>query len=88
VSDPQGVHAFNFAPVGGALTEVSGSPFPPGTASGGFAVTADGKFLYEASASSNTIDVFAIDEATGALSPLGNPVPAGTGPLILTLYKP
>ncbi len=88
VSDPQGVHAFSFALATGALTEVTGSPFPPGTASGGFAVTADGKFLYEASASSNTINAFAIDSTTGALTPVGSPVPAGTGPLILTLYKP
>jgi 6-phosphogluconolactonase (cycloisomerase 2 family) len=88
LSDPEGVYAFSFAPATGALTEVKGSPFPPGTASGGLAVTADGKFLYEASASSNTINVFAIDPVTGALSPVGSPVPAGTGPLMLTLYKP
>jgi 6-phosphogluconolactonase len=86
--DPEGVYPFSLAPATGALAEVQGSPFPPGTASGGLTVTADGKFLYEASASTNTINVFAIDPTTGALSPVGKPVPAGTGPLILTLYKP
>lgn len=88
VSDPGGVHAFGLAPATGVLTEVSGSPFPPGTDSGGLVVTADGKFLYEASASSNAINVFKIDPRTGVLSPIGKPVPAATGPLILTLYKP
>jgi len=88
LSDPEGVYPLSLAPATGALTEVQGSPFPPGTASGGLTVTADGKFLYQASASSNTINVFAIDPTTGALTPVGKPVPAGTGPLILTLYMP
>jgi 6-phosphogluconolactonase (cycloisomerase 2 family) len=88
VDDPGGVHALSLAPATGALTEVSGSPFPPGTNYGGLVVTADGKFLYQASASTNTINVFAIDPTTGALSPVGSPVAAGTGPLILAVYKP
>jgi len=88
LNDTEGVYALRLAPATGVLTEINGSPFLPGTASGGLAVTADGKFLYQASASTNTISVFAIDPTTGALSPVGKPVLAGTGPLILTLYKP
>jgi 6-phosphogluconolactonase len=88
VADIYGIHAINFAPADGTLTEVKGSPFAPGTVNGGFVITADGKFLYAASSSANTIIIFSIDASTGALSPVGNPVAASSGPLMLTLYKP
>jgi 6-phosphogluconolactonase len=88
VADIYGIHAINFAPADGTPTEVKGSPFAPGTANGGLVITADGKFLYAASSSANTITIISIDASTGALSPVGNPVAAASGPLMLTLYKP
>jgi 6-phosphogluconolactonase (cycloisomerase 2 family) len=81
-----GISAFNIASGTGALSEISGSPFPAGTASHGMAVSPDGRFLYEAAV--NAIDVFAIDPTTGAVSTIGNPVPVGSRPAVLSLYNP
>jgi 6-phosphogluconolactonase len=64
-----------------SLTPVPGSPFPTGgtaaAAGAGGANQAEvcGNNLYVGNSLSNTITVFAINPATGALSPVGSPVP-------------
>ncbi len=64
----------------GALTTITGSPFPAGGSS--FALTADpgGKFLYVANYASGDISEFSINQTTGALTQLSSsPVPAEIG---------
>jgi 6-phosphogluconolactonase len=39
-----------------------------------------GRFAYAANAGDNTISVYSIDLTTGALTPIGTPVPTGTSP--------
>ena len=39
-----------------------------------------GQFAYAANAGDNTISVYSIDSTTGALTPIGTPVPTGTSP--------
>ena len=63
-----------------SLTPVPGSPFPTGEAVGTASSTVNlaevcGNNLYAANTDSNTITVFVIDPATGALTALGSPVP-------------
>jgi 6-phosphogluconolactonase len=75
----------------GVLTPVNGSPYVSGTSVGGLAVslstgTITGPpFLYAADPQSKAIRAYAIDNSTGALSPIsGSPFPAGTAPMLLT----
>jgi len=75
----------------GVLTPVNGSPYPSGTSVGGLAVslftgTISGPpFLYAADPQSKAIRAYAIDNNTGALSPIsGSPFSAGNAPLLLT----
>jgi 6-phosphogluconolactonase (cycloisomerase 2 family) len=80
-----GIYAFSIASGTGVLTQISGSPFGAGIAPLSLTATSDGKFLY---AAFNQIYVFAIDPTTGALSAVGNPVPAASAPFLLNLYNP
>ncbi|HOO70692.1 MAG TPA: beta-propeller fold lactonase family protein [Spirochaetota bacterium] len=65
----------------GALTEISGSPYEPGSQPYGVAVDPSGSFLYTANYGSNDISGFSIDRETGALTAIdGSPFSAGTGP--------
>ena len=78
----------------GALTEVPGSPFaiPAGTARS-IAVHPAGQFVYVGNASccsaaTNVITAFAVDAATGALTPLpGSPFAAGAQPSLLAFDR-
>jgi 6-phosphogluconolactonase len=71
----------------GGLTEIMGSPFPAGTASGTL-ITDLGGVLYVPDAQSNSIVAFGVDGPTGSLSPLaGSPFPAGVGPVALTAVR-
>ena len=74
----------------GALSTVSGSPFPTAPAAiagqvpGAVSVTVDptARFLYAAINQGNDISAYAIDSSTGALTPIpGSPFPAGTLPM-------
>ena len=69
-----------------SLTPIAGSPFATGgTGDGGFFFTVNlaevcGNNLYAANLGSNTLTVFAINPATGALTTVGSPVAVpGTG---------
>jgi 6-phosphogluconolactonase (cycloisomerase 2 family) len=77
------VSAFAAGP-GGALAEIAGSPFRTGgngAGGGGYAVgriAVAGSFLFASNGGSQTIAVFAIDPATGALAAVpGSPFRAG-----------
>ena len=45
----------------------------------------NGAFLYVANQSTNNVSTFTVDAATGALGPLGVPMPAGTTPTAVTV---
>jgi 6-phosphogluconolactonase len=71
----------------GSLTEIMGSPFPAGTASGAL-ITDLGGVLYAPDAQSNSILAFSADGPTGSLSPLsGSPFPTNVGPVALTAIR-
>ena len=82
-------YAINFST--GALSLIAGSPFPAGSES--FSVSADpsGRFLYVGNINDNplpydTISGYAIDPATGALTPLpGSPFEADLQPYSLAV---
>jgi hypothetical protein len=73
VNGEQGATAFSLAPGTGKLTQVGGSPFPPGTTDGGMTVSRDGKFLYEAVYPWGIV-VFGVNPSTGTITPIGSPV--------------
>ena len=65
----------------GALVPLSGSPYAAtGTTPVAAVVDPDGVYLYVVNNASNTLSIFAIDPATGALSSASEPVPTGNGP--------
>lgn len=88
-----GILAFTIDPNTGALTPISGSPFPTGPAGsfpGPSALIANGNFLYVALAgtvnANNQIVVFSIDPNTGSLTPIaGSPFTCGNDPLYVAL---
>ncbi len=70
---------------GGALTEISGSPYATGTpgTNGSYTVAVDssGAFLYVTNNSANDVSAFTVDAVTGALTAIsGSPFSTGTGP--------
>jgi 6-phosphogluconolactonase len=73
-------------PSGGALTQVSGSPFATGSAPVSVAANSAGTFLYIANQGSNDVSAFLIDSSTGALAAIsGSPVATGgRGPTLVT----
>jgi 6-phosphogluconolactonase (cycloisomerase 2 family) len=84
-NSPGNVSAYTINPTTGALTPISGSPFPAGGA-GSFSVAVDptGKFAYVANIGGVIANVsgFTINPATGALTAFGGPTfLPGTGPV-------
>ena len=88
-----GILGFTIDPNTGALTPMSGSPFPTGPAGsfpGPSALIANGNFLYVALAgtvnANNQIVVFSIDPNTGSLTPIpGSPFGCGNDPLYMAI---
>jgi 6-phosphogluconolactonase len=75
------ISGFTVNPSTGALTAVSGSPFPTPTGDTSIALSRDFKFLYAADFGLNQISAFSVN-SDGSLSPLlGTPFPAGNGPV-------
>jgi 6-phosphogluconolactonase len=74
------VSAYTIDSSTGALTAVSGSPFPAGTYPFSVGVAPLGKFVYVANDFSNNISAYTINMSTGALTAVsGSPFPgAGT----------
>jgi 6-phosphogluconolactonase len=80
------VFAYTINATSGALTQVNGSPFGQGTASGDMAVDPTGKFAYVTNLDSYTgvagVSGYAINAANGALTQVnGSPFQASFGPL-------
>lgn len=65
------VSAFTIG-VDGALTQVSGSPFPGGLQPVSVAVDPSGKFAYVANFFSHDVSAYSIDSTTGALTSIGD----------------
>jgi 6-phosphogluconolactonase (cycloisomerase 2 family) len=88
-----GILGFTIDPNSGALTPISGSPFPTGPTGsfpGPSALIANGNFLYVALAgtvnANNQIVVFSIDQNTGSLTPIpASPFVTGNDPLYMAL---
>ena len=75
------VSAYRINAATGALTQISGSPFPAGTSPQAVAVDLSGKFAYVANSSSNNVWAYTINSASGALSLVaGTPFAAPAGP--------
>jgi 6-phosphogluconolactonase (cycloisomerase 2 family) len=75
-----------------AIDVASGALTPRSTVSAGtnpvaLTLDASGRFAYVANLGSDDVTLFAVDSNTGALTPVGPPVHAGTGPAWLTLVK-
>jgi len=66
--------------VSGALTQITGSPFPTGTFPVSVAVDPNERFVYVANQGSDNVSGYTINATTGALSTLGtSPYAAGDG---------
>jgi 6-phosphogluconolactonase len=86
------ISAYAIDPATGSLTTISGSPFPTapaivaGQVPGANSVTVDptGRFLYVAISQGNDISGYAIDQGSGALTPIsGSPFAAGDAPMTI-----
>jgi 6-phosphogluconolactonase len=72
---------------GGALTEVSGSPFSvgAGATSAGLAIDTKGQFLYAADSANNKIASFSISSGGTLSAVAGSPFAAGTKPVAVAV---
>jgi 6-phosphogluconolactonase (cycloisomerase 2 family) len=62
----------------GALTEITGSPFSlSGTEVSSLATDAAGKFVFVLAANNDQVEVFSVDQTSGALAPVGTFATAG-----------
>jgi 6-phosphogluconolactonase len=74
------------AAASGNLTAMSGSPYPlAGTVPVALAIDPNGQFLYVVYNGSGEVTAFAIDDATGLLTPAGVATATGGGPVALTI---
>lgn len=69
LSSANGVGAFSFDTSTGALTQVTGSPFPAGKTP--LTLTASGNTLYVVNSGDQTLSAFSWDSTTGALTEIG-----------------
>jgi 6-phosphogluconolactonase len=68
----------------GALTPISGSPFPAGTSPVGLSITASGKFAYVVNSGSDDVSGYSLNATTGTLTAItGSPFGAGTKPVAI-----
>jgi 6-phosphogluconolactonase (cycloisomerase 2 family) len=80
------ISAFTVNPMTGALTAISGSPFPTPTGDTSIAVSRDFRFLYAADFGLNQVSAFSVN-SNGSLSPLlGTPFPVGNGPVSVVTH--
>jgi 6-phosphogluconolactonase (cycloisomerase 2 family) len=76
----------------GSLTEITGSPYSTDYGTFGIAIQPSGKFLYTMNGrnccrSANTISVFQVDPASGALTPInGSPFTAAGTPFLAAIH--
>jgi 6-phosphogluconolactonase (cycloisomerase 2 family) len=77
---------FSIDSASGRLVPIAGSPIAStGNAPVATAIDPNGEFLYVANNLSNDLSVYAIADATGALTPAGEAIPAGSNPSGLAL---
>ncbi len=81
-----GISAYSVDPASGALKPIAGSPFPSGANSTAIAAGPDGRFIYVADSYLNAIQVYTVDQTTGALHRLFAVHPAGSQPGALALH--
>lgn len=75
------VSGFTIDPTTGALTPITGSPFPTGSGAAYVAVHPNGKFAYVTNIFANAVSGYTIDSTSGALTPItGSPFPTGSQP--------
>lgn len=55
---------------GGRLSPVAGQPFAAGTEPWGITIDPTGRFAYVATCASNNVSAFAVDDGSGALTPV------------------
>ncbi|MCU7829928.1 MAG: lactonase family protein [Candidatus Thiodiazotropha sp. (ex Myrtea sp. 'scaly one' KF741663)] len=78
------VSAFEINASTGALTELTGSPYPAGSGPISVAVDPLGQFVYVANLTSNNVRVYSIDVSTGELTP-GSTFSTGVDPQSITI---
>lgn len=73
----------------GALTPISGSPFPAGLHSNAVTVDPTGRFVYVTNSgdglTNGTLSAYTVNPGTGALTAAGNPVATGLNPSTVTV---
>jgi 6-phosphogluconolactonase len=78
-----GLRVLSIAAATGALTELSGSPYPTGLGPSGVLVDSTGSYVYVANRTANNISAFLLS-ATGSLTSIsGSPFASGTNPIDL-----
>jgi DNA-binding beta-propeller fold protein YncE len=83
---PGNVSAYAIAGTTGALTPISGSPFPAGVGPSSVTVHPTGPFAYVANGAADNVSAYTIAGTTGTLTPIpGSPFPAGTQAISVTL---
>ncbi|WP_285723190.1 lactonase family protein [Geothrix rubra] len=81
------ISSYRLNPANGLLTPLATVPTAGG--SGDLVLHPSGKYLFTVGRTSDRLEVFDLDPATGALTPEGSPyvLPSGTGPLGLALSQ-
>ena len=69
-----GVYAYSIASASGALTAISGSPFPGGSGPRGLVVDPSGEYVYTANRNDNNVSGYVVSASSGVLTPVpGSP---------------
>jgi 6-phosphogluconolactonase (cycloisomerase 2 family) len=80
------VSAYTLDVASGALTTITGSPFPAGNMPVAIAVDPTGKYLFVVNQGGSTLSAYLIDRSSGALTGVaGSPFPTGALPSSLVL---
>jgi 6-phosphogluconolactonase (cycloisomerase 2 family) len=92
-SSPGNISAYTISQTTGALTTVTGSPFPAGSYPSQVTVDPSGNFAYVANMTGGTISAYTIDKTSGSPtygelipSTSTQTMPAGTNPVSVTIY--
>ena len=79
------ISAYTIDPNTGALTAVSGSPYPDGTAPAAVSLAPNGKFAFSASSNGTQVYAYTINQTTGQLNAVAGS-PFGTGFAVGSTY--
>jgi 6-phosphogluconolactonase len=78
------ISVFSVSAGAGALTQVTGSPFPTAPNPVALAINPSGKFLYVVNSNLALVFTYTIS-AAGLLQPAGTPIPVGAGPFAIAV---